>query len=722
MLYSRPSPMNPDLPHLIRFAPFEVDTRSCELRRQGLRVKLQEQPFQVLLLLLERSGEVVTREELSKRLWPDNTFIDVERGLNKAINKLRDALRDDAENPRFVETLPQHGYRFIAAVERPVAAAVPPLPEVTVDRASAVKPSSARFVWLISLSLVVALAGLFTYRRLSSSAQVNLPPMKVVPLTSLPGTKMTPAFSADGNQIAFAWKRTGFGVEIYVKLVNEGEPRQLTSSGKVNFNPVWSPDGQRIAFVRSSEVETAIYTISAYGESERKLLSLDGGAERRITWSPNGELLAFADSDKKQPARGTAIYTFSLQAQQKLAVTSPPQNYSDEGPAFSPDGRLLAFVRGSHSDQAAGFDLYVVPASGGKPRRLTLGEDIFWTGPTWTQDGRELVFSSKLTGTSALWRISASGGPARRLEVGSEDSIEPSISARGRRLAYMRFPLDVNIYRAVLQDAKNPAEPPAPFLASTRRDADAHLSLDGKRVAFVSNRSGTSQEIWVCGIDGSNCAAATSFATWAAMPRWSPDGKQIVCEASKDSKTSVYVIDLETRNVRRLLTEPVEERVPSWSRDGRWIFFASSRGGNWQIWKALASGSAPESLTKRGGFRPVESNDSRFIYYARDGGVWKIPAAGGDEVLALNQPKLDLGLNWSAVDNGIYFIRFNEYTDGEGTILFYDFATAHVKEIARLGRHHILGEGLTVSADRRSFFYNVWEHPGGDVMLVENFR
>jgi len=112
--------MSPDLPHLIRFAPFEVDTRSGELRRQGSRVKLQEQPFQVLLLLLERSGEVVTREELSKRLWPDNTFIDVERGLNKAINKLRDALRDDAENPRFVETLPQHGYRFIAAVGRPV--------------------------------------------------------------------------------------------------------------------------------------------------------------------------------------------------------------------------------------------------------------------------------------------------------------------------------------------------------------------------------------------------------------------------------------------------------------------------------------------------------------------------------------------------------------------------------------------------------------------------
>jgi TolB-like protein/Flp pilus assembly protein TadD len=106
-------------PHLIRFGPFEVDTRSGELRRQGSKINLQEQPFQVLVLLLERPGEVVTREELSRKLWPENTFVDFERGLNKAINKLRAALRDDAEKPSFVETLPHHGYRFIAPVDSP---------------------------------------------------------------------------------------------------------------------------------------------------------------------------------------------------------------------------------------------------------------------------------------------------------------------------------------------------------------------------------------------------------------------------------------------------------------------------------------------------------------------------------------------------------------------------------------------------------------------------
>src|SRR5437879_10833462 len=109
--------MSVSSPQLIRFGHFEVDTRSGELRRQGSKVNLQEQPFQALVLLLDRPGEVVTREELRKRLWPENTFVDFERGLNKAINKLRAVLRDDAEKPRYIETLPQRGYRFIAAVE-----------------------------------------------------------------------------------------------------------------------------------------------------------------------------------------------------------------------------------------------------------------------------------------------------------------------------------------------------------------------------------------------------------------------------------------------------------------------------------------------------------------------------------------------------------------------------------------------------------------------------
>src|SRR5438067_6274649 len=102
---------------ILRFGIFEIDAGSGELRRQGTRIKLQEQPFQVLAVLLERPGEVVSRDELRQRLWPADTFVDFGDGLNTAIKKVRDALGDSAESPQFIETLPKHGYRFIATVE-----------------------------------------------------------------------------------------------------------------------------------------------------------------------------------------------------------------------------------------------------------------------------------------------------------------------------------------------------------------------------------------------------------------------------------------------------------------------------------------------------------------------------------------------------------------------------------------------------------------------------
>jgi Tol biopolymer transport system component len=331
----------------------------------------------------------------------------------------------------------------------------------------------------------------------------------------------------------------------------------------------------------------------------------------------------------------------------------------------------------------------------------------------------------KRTGTSALWRIPASGGNPQRLEVGGDDSIQPSISRQGHRLAYMKWSPDENIYRIVLPDAKNPGISPASFLASTRVDANAQLSPDGKRIGFESDHSGSSREPWACDIDGSNCAPVTSFGTFARMPRWSPDGKRIVCESSREGKTSISMIDLGTHGVRGLVADPSEERAPSWSRDGQWIYFGSKRSGSWQIWKVLAEGGAPVQVTKQGGFLPIESPDARFVYYDKGNvaGVWRVPIDGGEEILILDQLKPGMSGNWAVVDDGIYFIRFDHAnTDEEGAILFYDLATGRVKETVKLGKHHIISGGLSVSSDRRSFFYTVWEHPGGDIMLVENFR
>jgi DNA-binding winged helix-turn-helix (wHTH) protein len=178
---------------VVRFATFEVDLRSGEVRKGGVKLKLSGQPFQVLAILLERPGEVVTREELQKRLWPD-TFVDVDHNLNTAINKIREVLGDEAENPRFVETLPRRGYRFIGPTEGKAA------------RVEGIAKTRSRFRVVGAGLAGVALLGvavLLFYLRPGSRPEVI--PLVPLPFTSYVGTETAPAISRDGSRIAFAW-------------------------------------------------------------------------------------------------------------------------------------------------------------------------------------------------------------------------------------------------------------------------------------------------------------------------------------------------------------------------------------------------------------------------------------------------------------------------------------------------------------------------------------
>ena len=350
-------------PPVIRFGPFTLDGRSGELRNGPTRLKVPDQSIAVLQSLLERPGQLVTREALRDRLWAPDTFVDFEAGLNAAVRRLREALNDSADVPRYIETLPRRGYRFIAPVDgtlsdpaasasaeatagKLVGAEAPVSGHSETARAGRVR---LRHVVLVALGLTAVGAALWAGLRWRNAAPA---PARPVPITRFQGLEVDPAISPDGKLVAFAWDGgAGDNYDIYVQSIDGSSPLQLTKDAAADHAPAWSPDGQRIAFVRVLEGKREIVVLPVLGGPERVLFEaaaerdgLDvGWGSHGLSWTPDGKHLVFGD--QSGPASNSAIYLYSFEDGEKRQLTHPPANLSDSHPVVSPNGRYLAFVR-----------------------------------------------------------------------------------------------------------------------------------------------------------------------------------------------------------------------------------------------------------------------------------------------------------------------------------------------------------------------------------------
>ena len=247
-----------NVPSVIRFGPFTFDGRSGELRNGATRLRVPDQSLAILQALLEHPGELVTREALRDRLWGPDTFVDFEAGLNAAVRRLREALNDSADTPRYVETLPRRGYRFIAPVDVVSTGLPAPLPAVAPADASPAAPAEP--VQGRRLRVGKVLLALFALALLGAAGWAGLRPENAAPaesaarpfpITRFPGLELEPALSPAGNLVAFAWdgpKEDNF--DIYVRSIDGRSHLQLTTDPSPDHAPAWSPDGQRIAFIR----------------------------------------------------------------------------------------------------------------------------------------------------------------------------------------------------------------------------------------------------------------------------------------------------------------------------------------------------------------------------------------------------------------------------------------------------------------------------------------
>ncbi|HUQ90931.1 MAG TPA: winged helix-turn-helix domain-containing protein [Bryobacteraceae bacterium] len=689
----------------IVFSEFEIDPAARELRKSGIRIPLQDQPFRILTILLQRPGELVTREELRDQLWPADTFIEFEHSLNTSINKLRRALSDSAETPRFIETVPRRGYRFIGALAAP-------------------RPIVAqRRIWpaIAALCLAMLTAGVWQWAR-----RLPAEPLTATPLTTYPGFERKPSLSPDGSQVAFTWDGPEENnTDIYVKVVGPGEPLRLTTDPAVDDTPVWSPDGRWIAFVRrhATAPRGDVLIVPALGGAERKIgltVFSDLTIGPTLAWTRDNKWLAIRDDSGS--GRSPGLYLLSIDTgESKLLLPSPAVKEAPEAYAsFSPDEKKLAFSR-DHK-------LYVVDieerAAKGEPRRLTNDPATIDGSPVWTPDPGDIVFRS-LKGVSAatLRRVPADGsGPAIPIPGIGSSAFEPAIGRQGGRLVFSERFHDSNIWRMPLRAGGTAAGPPVRVIASSRIDSAGAFSPNGKRVAFFSNRSGTDQ-LWAAGSDGANPVQLTHFSGGlVGTPKWSPDGKWIAYDAYAGGNRDIYVMAAEGGPGRRLTQNAADDRMPAWSADGKWVYFSSDRGGPREIWRKPSGGGEEVQVTRNGGYNARESPDGKYFCYITRAaeGLWMMPIKAGvpDEAnkkLVANRANF---LVFDVSNSGIYFDGVTG--PANGTLRFYDFATGCITIVVETGKP--LSFGLSVSSDERWLLFAQVDRSGADLMLIEGFR
>jgi Tol biopolymer transport system component/DNA-binding winged helix-turn-helix (wHTH) protein len=708
-------------PQRIAFNNFEIDLRSGEVRKSGSRIRLQAQPFQLLVLLLANAGEVVTREEIYRELWPANTFVDFEHSLSAAVNKIRDALGDSADDPKYIETLPKRGYRFVGTIrpEPPVVMAAPDAQKrVELVPVTGTKVAGIRIWLFVPLAGAVVLAiAVFFFR--PSHKPGNSRPIKVVQFTSYLGQETVPAISPDGSRIAFSWDSASLqpsgapAYDLYMKVIGSETLLRLTHQPSEWISSVWSPDGTQIAFMRLAGPDTGIYIVPALGGTVRKLLVTHTpySLAAPISWSPNGKWIAYSDTANGRP--GNTNFLLNMETLEAHELPHDPTCIHEGAPTFSHSGKELAVLCVHSTDN---FEFFVADTEGSSKRSVATTHE-FPTNIAWGAGDRSLIISRSLAEGPELDEIRVADKSLERIPI-AVNGLWASTSPDGKKLAFSSILSQDNIWR---RDLLHPDAPALQMYPSTMQQNEAQYSPDGQHVVFDSTRSGT-WSVWMADVDGSNLVQI-SHEQAAGFPRWSPNSRKMVFQMEEpDGSVSVYVADTSDRVPRRLAIPFRRATFPDWSRDGKWIYFRTFESGRQQIYRSPVEGGEPTRVvTSDIVDEPVESLDGKSLFFMPTTGEISIKMLALDHPGAApkripEMPEVYSSQQWTVVPTGIYFTS----QSAPRTVCFYDFTTRKTHEVFKAD--HDFSDGMSVSPDGRYLLYTQMDESNADIMLVNNLR
>lgn len=710
--------------HIYEFGTFRLDTSARRLVSGNTPITLTPKSFELLQILVENHGRAMSKFELQQALWP-NTHVE-EGNLPFQMSILRRAL--GLEGGKAIETVPRHGYLFSAPV------LIVPVTDVTTsppdDRNIAPKHRHFRLLAASAILLSAIVGGIY----LMSRERTGMPPLAPVPLTSFPGDEFMPSFSPDGKDVAFVWNGpSGDNWDVYVKVGGVEQPLRITSSAKQDFNPDWSPDGRRIAFARQTDSKAIDILVKPYPDGpERKLgearkcTAFTEKLDKILDWHPDNEHVIVAGA---AAGRNCGLSALSTVTGALTPLTEPPlPSEMHIAPAVSPDGRTLAFMRGSvwpdFSIQALALSAELKPIAAPRPVNTGNRTDLW---PAWFPNSKEIIFTSSISSAvGALFRVPVYGA-AKPVQLHGLDPVAyfPSISADGSLAYATGSPSNGAIHRFDLSSNPRLPQKSIEIAPSTYMQQSPAYSPDGAQIAFESERSGH-REIWISSADGTQLRQLTHFAgPTAQAPLWSPDGTRIACSVALRRQREICIVDAQRGTTQRLTSDLYDDAGASWSRDGKWIYFHSNRSGEYDVWKMPVAGGDSIRLTRAGGLGPQESPDGRFLYFKKHGrqtSLWRIPVEGGPEVRVLDRMFQPAGA--FVVKGGIYFMDPPDASILSSTpefkLRFLDLPGGGVRDIASIAG--LVGWGISVAPDRQSLLFVRNKSRAFDLKLVRLVR
>jgi Tol biopolymer transport system component/DNA-binding winged helix-turn-helix (wHTH) protein len=732
-------------------AEWTIEPDLNAISKDGLTIHLEPKVMKVLLQLAMAPGQVLSKERLIEAVW-SNTFVS-DDVLTRCISVLRREMHDDPHAPRYIQTIPKTGYRLVAevrcfepeenhfapAVEEPVVTTGANLSEASKVETQPGKAASSEvqkklryaprwLPWLVLSAAIVLIAALgFLLWRKSKTVPFAF---NVIPLTSYTGQQDQGAFSPDGTRVVFVWSTpedNNGSRNLFIKQVGSETLLRLTNSDESDYSPTWSPDGTKIAYLSFSDKGLGLYVISSLGGPPQKLYTPQAMVhweQRALSWSPDGKSLIFPDG------MPSGINMLSVDTLQTRALTVPPHVWDgDVNPAFSPDGKEIAFIR---AIEGAVRDIYIVPTAGGTPRQLTNDRRIVDT-LAWTRDSSTILFSSDRGGKFALWKIARRGGKPQRLPFGTENATQPAVSLNSPLLLYTEGSatwsiLGIHLHpgsEAKARHESSPHEPGKadPVVSSTEQDSAPSFAPDGSRFAFQSWRSG-SQELWIASRDGQTLRQLTSYGKGlTGSPSFSPDGQQVAFDARPEGHSHIFVVSANGGTARELTTGNSNDILPRWSADGQSLYFASNRSGAWQTWKIALANGKPQQITTKNGYLAMESPDGLWIYFTKNNepGIWRIAATGSGpkiEERILPQPADGYWGYWAVTTRGIYFLNS---TQPVWKIQLWDPKTQRISTVVTLDRQPPPFSGISVARDGDELLITDKVNASSHITLVQNF-